>query len=118
MDHNPVQTSKQLLDLSKKERLFEQLVAQVLKDFSRAGTVLHISKDMGGEEVKNAVQKKIGHLYSEQYDTYLSVMYIIDVSERELAQLPNEREGFVAEAVTFLILKREFQKVMLKARYN
>lgn len=114
----PIQNSKELLHLSEKELLFGQLVAQLLKDFGRAGAILHISQEMGPEDVKQAVQKSMVQLYRQNYDAYLNVLYAIDVPERELAQVPTDQEGLMFEAITFLVLKREFQKVRLKSRYG
>lgn len=114
----PIENSKELLHLSEKELLFGQLVAQLLKDFGRAGAILHISQEMGPEDVKQEVQKSMVQLYRHNYDAYLNVLYAIDVPERELAQVPTDQEGLMFEAITFLVLKREFQKVRLKSRYG
>lgn len=114
----PFKNSDDLLNLSRLQELYGRLVAQLQKDYLRAGLEIELSKEMSPEILKQVIQKSIWQLYRQQFDAYLQLMYIIDVPERELVLLQQIPETSLAEELTFLLLKREFQKVSLKSRYS
>jgi hypothetical protein len=119
MDNSlPFKNSDDLLNLSRRQELYGLLVAQLQKDYSRAGLEIELAKEMPPEILKQVVQKSISQLFRQHFDAYLHLMYIIDVSERELALLQQMPEASLPEELTFLLLKREFQKVSLKSRYS
>jgi len=45
-------------------------------------------------------------------------MYRVDVSEKDLATITNNDLTTTVNQISFLILKREFQKVWLKQNYK
>jgi len=47
----------------------------------------------------------------------LNLLYIIDVSEEEIKKLDGTDLVKLSEEVTFLVLKREWQKVWFRANY-
>ena len=52
-----------------------------------------------------------------KFAEYLNLLYIIDVSEAEIKKLDGSDLIQLAEQVTFLILKREWQKVWFRNKY-
>jgi len=50
----------------------------------------------------------------EKFNDYLNLLYIVDVSEEKIKQLDGSDAIQLSEQVTFLILKREWQKVWFK----
>jgi hypothetical protein len=58
------------------------------------------------------------NLIQEKFTDYLNLLYIIDVSEDKVKELDGSDTLQLAEQVTFLILKREWQKVWFKSQYS
>mgnify|MGYP003608609202 FL=1 len=55
----------------------------------------------------------MNHIFAE----YLNLLYIIDVSEEQIKKLDGSDVFKLSEDVTFLILKREWQKVWFRNKY-
>ena len=58
--------------------------------------------------------KKIYKLIQYKFAEYLNLLYIIDVPEDQVKKLDGTDITQLAEQVTFLILKREWQKVWFR----
>jgi hypothetical protein len=58
------------------------------------------------------------NLINNQYDDYLNLLYRIDVPESELAKLKNDNLTTSIEEITYLVLKREYQKVWFKHNFD
>ena len=56
-------------------------------------------------------------LIQEKFTEYLNLLYIIDVSEKQVKALDGSDPLKLSEAVSFLILKREWQKVWFRTKY-
>ena len=54
----------------------------------------------------------------EHFAEYLNLLYIVDVPEREFQYIEVTDAVEVADQVTFLILKREYQKVWYRNKYK
>jgi len=52
------------------------------------------------------------------FTVYLNLLYVIDVPEKAFKEIAITDAVDVAEQVSFLILKRELQKVRLKSTFN
>lgn len=113
-----VNTSLELMQLSQKQLLFEQLIKQIQKDFVRANVPLHIPLDLGPKPVTTLLVEKIYFLLMERFSDYLNLLYIIDVPEQDFQHIKMTDIVEVANTVTFLILKREYQKVWYKKLYE
>lgn len=107
-----------LLEHAQNESLYEKLLTQLEKDFALANIDIDISVDIAPRDLKTILHEKIYRLILEKFDEYLNLLYIIDVPESAFKEIKVTDVVEVAEQVTFLILKRELQKVWLKAKYN
>ena len=56
-------------------------------------------------------------LIQNKFNEYLNLLYIIDVSEDQIKKLDGFDRIQLAEQVSFLILKREWQKVWFRKFY-
>ena len=115
--------SKKLLSNAKKVGLFENLVAQLLKDFNLANIPIDLemsreSQQISPQELKSVLHEKIYRLIMEKFTDYLNLLYIVDVPEKAFKEIQLTDVVEIAEQVTFLVLKREYQKVWLKAQYG
>jgi len=112
------QNPQALLETASAKALYLKLVKQLIKDFELANISHDLREDIGPEELQVVLKEKLYVLLLEEFPAYLNLMYIIDVPERAFQQIEVTDVVEVAEQVTFLILRREWQKVWLKSNYR
>lgn len=114
--------SKSDIERSKKEEKFVLLTAeQVRKDFAMFGMEVRFSGDVNFayEELFNQLKVYIDDLMSSDSDKLMSLLYQIDLSEKELAKNdPNVQFETVPELVTHKILERELKKVLIRTYFK
>jgi len=109
--------SESLFQSAEKQQLYQKLISQLKKDFNLANVDIDLSSDMESAELKTLLHEKIYYLILEKFTEYLNLLYVIDVPEKAFKEIQMTDAVEVAEQVTFLVLKRELQKVWLKAKY-
>lgn len=107
-----------LLQTSVQEELYEKLVQQIEKDFKLANIPFDLPFKVTPKNLKTILHQKIYRLILDQFTAYLNLLYSIDVSEQLIKQITSEDPLQIADEVSFLILKREYQKVWFKRRYS
>lgn len=108
-----------LLRNAQDELLYNKLVAQLKKDFALANIDIDISAvHIECKTLKGVLLEKIYYLILQKFTDYLNLLYIVDVPEKVFKEIKVTDALEVAEQVTFLILKRELQKVWLRAKYS
>ncbi|NHN26973.1 hypothetical protein FIA58_014915 [Flavobacterium jejuense] len=105
-----------LINQSEENHLYFKLIEQTNKDFALANEPVDIPLDIFPFQFKELVHEKIYKLIQYKFAEYLNLLYIIDVSESEIMKLDGSDLVELAEQVTFLILKREWQKVWFRNR--
>ena len=98
--------------------LYTKLIDQLNKDLSLANIDLVFDEYTLPMRLKVALQNAICHLIQNKFADYLNLLYVIDVSEAKVKALDGNDILKLSEAVTFLILQREWQKVWFKDRYQ
>lgn len=106
-----------LLEHANKKRLYEKLVHQLQKDFTLANIDITIDENLSPESLKTLIHEKLYQLLLERFSEYLNLLYVIDVPEKAFKDIHMTDVVEVAEQVTFLVLKRELEKVLWKTRY-
>tara|TARA_R110002167_G_scaffold25714_2_gene88988 strand:- start:2436 stop:2810 length:375 start_codon:yes stop_codon:yes gene_type:complete len=104
-------------------KLYPKLVAQLEKDFGLANVPIDLKSNTPLKSVPPAVLKttlheKIYFLIMEKFTDYLNLLYMVDVPEKSFKSIAVTDVVEVAEQVSFMILKRELQKVWLRERYS
>lgn len=107
-----------LLQEANNEILYVNLITQLNKDFNLANEGVDFPKSITPEELKIQLHEKIYRLIQYKFAEYLNLLYIIDVSEEEIKKLDGSDLVILAEQVSFLILKREWQKVWFRNKYS
>lgn len=110
--------SLELLKVVQREQLYQKLVAQIKKDFELANISIQIPDSATPSELKSIIHEKIYVLIVERFDEYLNLLYVVDISEREVKSIAPTDAVEVSAEVSFLLLKREWQKVWYKAKYS
>nr|WP_291869115.1 hypothetical protein [Maribacter sp.] len=110
--------TQELIKEAISEKLYSKLVEQIQKDFVLANINFNLPPEVGAMNLIKLLQEKIYVLILEKFDQYLNLLYIIDVPEKSFKEIEVTDVVEIAEQVSFLIFKRELQKVRLKARYS
>ncbi|MBK0369361.1 hypothetical protein [Flavobacterium agrisoli] len=98
--------------------LYVKLVAQLNKDFNLANEGVDFPIAISPTDLKIQLHEKIYRLIQYKFAEYLNLLYIIDVSEAEIKKLDGSDLMQLAEQVSFLILKREWQKVWFRKNFS
>lgn len=107
-----------LLTQASVENLYLKFVEQINKDFNLANEGIDFPMSIAPEELKIQLHEKIYRLIQYKFAEYLNLLYIIDVPENEIKQLDGSDIVELAGQVSFLILKREWQKVWFRNNYR
>ena len=112
-----LKTFDDLVVVANELELYSKLVLQLNKDLALANIDLEFASDVLPTSLKLLLHEKVYELIQEKFIEYLNLLYIIDVSEEKIKQLDGNNVLQLSENVTFLILKREWQKVYYRNRY-
>ena len=107
----------QLLATVQQENAFVKVVEQLNKDMYMAGLDIEFPTDISPVSLVNNLQLHVETLLLKQYDNYLTLMYRVDVQEAELLKLNGLFADDLIKEITFLILKREWQKVYFRSKF-
>lgn len=110
-------TFNALIENANELGLYQKLIQQLNKDFLFANIDLDFDEDILPTSLKLILHDTIYKLIQEKFADYLNLLYIIDVPENTIKALSGDDILKLSEAVTFLILKREWQKVWYKNKY-
>ena len=97
--------------------LYKKLVCQLNKDFLLANIDLDFHEDILPSSLKLLLHEAIYNLIQEKFADYLNLLYIVDVPEKSIKSLRGDDTVKLAEEVSFLILRREWQKVWFRNCY-
>ncbi len=111
------QSTDILLIEAASENLYIKLIEQLNKDFNLANEAVDFPMSVQPHELKIQLHEKIYRLIQYKFTEYLNLLYIIDVSEEKIKQLDGSDISELSEQVSFLILKREWQKVWFRNKY-
>ena len=114
----PPLSTELLLSEALTTNLYVKLLEQVNKDFNLANEAVDFPLSTSPEELKVQLHEKVYRLIQYKFAEYLNLLYIIDVSEDQIKKLDGSDVVALANQVTFLILKREWQKVWFKNSYS
>lgn len=107
-----------LLEKAEIQNLYHKLIEQLNKDFNLANVSIDLSKEIIPKELKAVLHEKVYYLILEKFPEYLNLLYIIDVSEKAVKEITSMDVVDISKQITFLILKREMQKVWYKSKYT
>lgn len=111
-------TSAELLEQMSQKGLYPKLLKQLHKDFLRANVEFPSETNMLPEELIGFLREKLYVLLLERFQDFLNLMYAVDVSESDFATIQAMDMVEAAEKSGLLVLRRESQKVLLKAKYS
>ena len=112
-----IETPLVLLSKIESVDLYLKLIKQLNKDFQLAG--IEQSFDLGCTPLKLAqeLQKIVVQLINNNFDSYLNLLYRVDIPEIEIKKLDGSTIEKMTEQIVYLLLKREWQKVWFKNKF-
>lgn len=99
-------------------QLYSKLIEQLNKDLALANVNLEFELDVLPSSLKLILQENIFILIQQRFIEYLNLLYIIDVSEEQVRELDGNDVVELSKNITFLILKREWQKVYYRNKLS
>jgi len=100
------------------QKLYVALICQLNKDFVLANLEYEIDETCTPEFLKQKLNTIVAELIHNEFDSFLNLLYRIDLSERKIVGLSNKNQEIYISSVAFLILKREWEKVWFKNNYS
>ena len=110
-------TFESLIEEANQLDLYKKLIFQLNKDFLLANVDLDFHEEILPSSLKLILHETVYKLIQEKFIEYLNLLYIIDVSEKQVKALDGSDILKLSEDVAFLILKREWQKVWYKNQF-
>ncbi|PQV48433.1 hypothetical protein CLV33_105293 [Jejuia pallidilutea] len=110
-------TFNDLIEEANQLELYKKLIFQLNKDFHLANIDLDFHEDTLPSSLKLVLHETVYKLIQEKFAEYLNLLYIIDVPEKQVKALQGNDTIKLAEDVSLLILKREWQKVWYKNKF-
>ncbi|NMH89189.1 hypothetical protein [Flavivirga algicola] len=110
-------TFETLIEDANQSNLYKKLIRQLNKDFLLANIDLDFHEEVLPSSLKLLLHETIYKLIQEKFTEYLNLLYIIDVPEKQVKALDGDDILKLSEEVSFLILKREWQKVWFRNNF-
>lgn len=117
MNYIAPKTSEELLAQAENDLLYTKLLEQINKDFNLANEPVDFPMSTSPEGLMVQLHEKMYRMISYRFAEYLNLLYIIDVSEQQIKSLDGSDLVQLSREVSFLILKREWQKVWFRNKY-
>jgi len=118
MNFDKIKQKNTLLTVVSEGNLFQKLIKQVEKDLELVGITDYFESNLSPEVFFSNFKELLTHLIDSQFEIFLHVLYRIDIDEYKIREIIAKSQIDVYEEITFLILKREWQKVWYKENYS
>lgn len=109
--HPNIVSVEQLMEQVAGSDLYPQLILQLQKDLNRAGIDYEINKNSTFKELFLDIEQLLLEKINNAFNDFLNLLYAVDVSERDIRNCDSEESVAVGRYATYLILKREWQKI-------
>ena len=112
----PQKYKAEIFQKEENKDLLVKLIQQLNKDFSLTGIDFSLEEEISIKELVFQLKIKIESLMKSNFQTYLNLLYRIDISESKMREIDEIDTEKISQKVTSLILIREWQKVWFKSR--
>ena len=97
----------------------KKVLLQIQKDFSHYGDEIHVdSSELTWQKLFDQLQMLLLRWIESDFNQLLTVLYRVDISEKELKKNMLSSEYDSSELIAELIMKRELQKVLLREHFS
>jgi len=120
MDFPQINNSNVSRHLNQAE-LVQQTAEQIMKDFGMFGVEITFSGDIDNayDELHNQLIDQITLLVERNYDLLLSVLYQVDITDREIYKAEQELPHYShIEIIAHQVIVRDLKKVLLRRYFK
>jgi hypothetical protein len=117
----PNVSNSNVATLLNKNDLVLETVQQIVKDFALFGIEITFSGDVNNayQELMEQLTKQISGLLDADYQRLLSVLYQVDISDRDIAKTSQEMPGLShLEVISHQVIVRDLKKVLLRRYFK
>lgn len=107
-----------LISLTRIEQMemLEKLIVQLNKDLSLSGIETQFNMDWSPKLLIDGLSKIVATLMKNEFHKFMNLLYRIDISEKKIGEIGTSDFDKVVNVITFMILKKEWQKVWFRNR--
>ncbi len=101
--------------------IVRETAEQIMKDFGMFGVEITFSGDTGNayEELHRQLIDQITTLVNRNYDLLLSVLYQVDITDREIARAAADLPHYShIEVIAHQVIVRDLKKVLLRRYFR
>ena len=101
--------------------IVKETAGQVMKDFGMFGVEITFSGDTSHayDELHQQLIVQIARLLEQNYDLLLSVLYQVDITDREIARTERELPHYNhVEIIAHQVIVRDLKKVLLRRYFK
>ncbi len=117
----PVVNNTNLGNLMDKAEIVQQTAEQIMKDFGMFGVEITFSGDTDNayQELHQQLIDQITGLVETNYDLLLSVLYQVDITNREIVQAEHDLPHYTnIEIIAHQVIARDLKKVLLRKYFK
>ena len=117
----PQISNKNVSGFLDKEEIVRETAKQIMKDFGMFGVEITFSGNTGNayNELHQQLVEQVSALLKINYDLLLSVLYQVDITEREIAKAERELPEYNhIEVLAHQIIVRDLKKVLLRRYFK
>ncbi|MCK3684953.1 hypothetical protein [Maribellus sp. YY47] len=117
----PQVTNKNVDVLLNRAEIVQQTAEQIMKDFGMFGVEITFSgnTDNAYEELHHQLINQIATLVERNYDLLLSVLYQVDITDREIRKAEQELPHYNhLEIIAHQVIVRDLKKVLLRRYFK
>ncbi len=117
----PQINNKNVVSYLDHEELVRETAEQIMKDFGMFGVEITFSGDTGQayDELHSQLVDQISLLIERNYDLLLSVLYQVDITDREIARSEMELPHYNhVEIIAHQVIVRDLKKVLLRRYFK
>ena len=101
--------------------IVHETAEQIMKDFGMFGVEIYFSGDVlnAYDELHRQLVEQISVLIQNNYDKLLSVLYQVDITQREIAQAESDLPHYNhVEIIAHQVIARELKKVLWRRYFK
>lgn len=117
----PQITNKNIAGHFNRAEIVQETANQIMKDFGMFGVEITFSGDTGHayDELHRQLVVQIAQLLERNYDLLLSVLYQVDITDREIEQTERELPHYNhVEIIAHQVIARDLKKVLLRRYFK
>ena len=103
-----------LVEKIESRQLLGKLIQQLNKDAALSGIDFICAEGLSARELLNKIYYLLLHLMINDFGSYLNFLYRVDISEQTMKSIGDTDPEKIAQTITLMVLKREWQKVFFR----